>query len=126
MAITHGANVRTAIANTIKEAIDNGVANAKFRLKDAGDVVLATVDLQDPAFADAVSGVINLNGTPLQNLSAEASGTITKFDVIDGEDNIIFQGTATTSGGDITISNDAVVTGNLITIASPFQYTASL
>ena len=86
--------------------------------------MLATITLADPAFGAASSGVAALASLPKSG-TAVASGTADNFQLTDSDDNVIFSGsvTATGGGGDIEIDDTGITSGDTVT-CSAGGYTA--
>jgi hypothetical protein len=125
MAVTHGTATRTAAADTIVDRVDAGGGAGKLKIRDAANVVLATIALPATAFSAAVAGVATLLGVPLSDTSADATGTAANFVITDSADVTIFGGsvTATGGGGDLTVDNTSIVAGQTVTVTG-FTYTA--
>lgn len=124
MAITHGTTTRTAVADTVVDRLDAGLAAGKLKIR-ASTTVLATITLADPAFGAAVNGVATLAGTPLDD-AATATGTADNFQATDSDDNVVFSGTvtATGGGGDLTLDTTVISSiGQIVTITGG-SYTA--
>ena len=126
MSLVHTTAVRNTLADAIDTAVNQGSAAGNFIVQDSGDVVLAEITLQDPAFGASSSGTITLAGTPLEDSSADASGTAAKFRFRDSDDTEIFRGTitATGGGGDVEIDNTSIAVGQIVRLTS-FTYSAS-
>lgn len=124
MAITHSATLRNDFASDVLTRMDAGTTNpsARFILKE-GATVLATIALDNPC--GAVSGeVLTFSGFP-KTVAASASGTPDSFDITDRDNNVIWSGSAGTSGTDAILSSSTTTSGLNITINSPFSYTAA-
>lgn len=117
MAITHPTTVRNALANLIDDQVNAGSTYGKLKLLTSGDSLLCAITLQDPAYGAAVTGTITLQGTPLEG-TASGTGTIAKFTITDSDDNIIVQGSAAESGGDLTVDNDNVETDQTVRVTA--------
>lgn len=126
MALTHTTAVRNALADLIDDQVNAGTPPGTFVLQTSADAILATITLGNPAFGAAASGVITLAGTPLEDTSADATGTAAKFRFRNQAGTEIFQGTvtATGGGGDIEIDNTSIASGQVVRLTS-FTYTAS-
>lgn len=118
MALTHATAVRNALADLIDSLINTGSGTSKIRFRD-GSSTIVDIDLQDPAFGAASSGVITLQGTPLSALAAN-TGDIDNFQILDQNGTVIVSGTvtATLGGGDIEINNISVNSGQEVAITS--------
>jgi hypothetical protein len=124
MAITHSTAMRTVLADAVDTAINTGAGTATLVIKD-GAAALATINLQNPAFGAASSGVITLAGVPLSDASADATGTADSFDIEDRDGTVVISGTVTASagGGDIELDNTSINITQSVEITS-LTYTA--
>ncbi len=128
MALTLSTSAKNASANAVVDLVDVGSANAQgiMRIKTAqGGTTLVNINLGNPAFGDASSGTATLLGVPRTGV-AVASGNAAWFDVLDCDENIIYSGTvtATGGGGDAIIDTVAIQTNDTIqlnshTVAAP-------
>lgn len=64
MAITLVNAARSAACDAVVDLCDGGVGAGKLKLKSAGDVLLCTITLADPAFGAAANGVATAAGLP--------------------------------------------------------------
>lgn len=103
--------LETALRNVLADAIDNeintGAGTATFLFETSGDVEVATIDLQNPAFGAAAAGVITLQGVPLSDTSA-TGGTTVQASVFDRDASKQFEMTVGTSGTEIIISSTVI------------------
>lgn len=113
MAVTHPTAMRNILADAIDTAVNGGGGAGKLKILTSGDAVLATITLSATAYGAADAGVITLAGTPLE-AEATGTGTAAKYTVCDFADTIIHQGSVATSGGDLTIDNTSIVTGQTV------------
>jgi len=101
----------TALRNVLADAIDNeintGAGTATFVFETSGDVEVATINLQNPAFGAAATGVITLQGVPLSDSSA-TGGTTVQASVFDRDTTKQFELTVGTSGTEIIISSTVI------------------
>lgn len=133
MALTHVTAIRNALADYVVDAIDANTGNASGHVqitKTAGNYtganLLAEIALANPAFGAASSGTATALGVPVEDSSADNTGTATEFRVIDRASNEVFKGTvtATGGGGDMELSSTGITAGDAVRINS-FTYTAS-
>jgi hypothetical protein len=104
--------------------IRTGAPPANCGTADSG-TVLATLNLPSDWMAAAASGAKSLSGT-WQDSSADAAGTAAHFRIYDsGGSTCHCQGTitATGGGGDLTLDNVSIASGQQVTITS-FTITA--
>jgi len=103
--------LETALRNVLADAIDNeintGAGTATFVFETSGDVEVATINLQNPAFGAAATGVITLQGVPLSDSSA-TGGTTVQASVFDRDTTKQFELTVGTSGTEIIISSTVI------------------
>lgn len=126
MAITHSTAAKQASTNAITALVDAGVGAGYFTLTTSGDAVLVTIPFSDPAFGTAdANGLATADVTPALSAAASGSGDAAKVKVYDSADTLIFSGTvtATGGGGDLTLDNVNIASGQTVTISS-FTYNA--
>lgn len=133
MALTHITAVRNGLADYVVDLIDVGSTNAAGHVqisKTAGNYaganLLAEIALANPAFGAASSGTATALGVPVEDSSADNTGTALEFRVVDRNVAEVFKGTvtATGGGGDMELSSTAITAGDAVRINS-FTYTAS-
>jgi hypothetical protein len=113
--------MRDAIANAVDTRIG---ATATIELQTSGDVEVATISLDNPAFGDSSTGVITLAGVPLSDTNA-TGGTMAKFVIKSGGTTTEITGSVGTSGEDInfagglTVGAADTVTLTALTITCP-------
>lgn len=120
MALTLETSVRNAMADAIDATVNTGAGTATFKFETAADAEVAAVNLQNPAFDAAGTGgvgVIQLQGTPLQDTTA-AGGTIEHFSIYDRNSAKCLEGTVQTTGGDVTISSLSVTANDTVELTS--------
>ena len=115
-------SIETAIGVSPTLEIRSGTVPASCATADSG-TVLATMALPSDWLAAAASGVKSLSGT-WQDISADATGTAGHFR-IKASTTCHIQGTITITagGGDMTLDNTSIATGQQITITA-FSITA--
>lgn len=127
MAIQLSTTVRNAILDAVETAIGTsavlkirtGAAPANVATADSG-TVLATLSLPSDWMAAASSGSKALAGT-WQDASADATGTAAHFRIYASDGTTAhLQGTvtATGGGGDLTLDNTSIASGQSITITA--------
>lgn len=87
--------------------------------------VLAEITLNDPAFGNAAdntgSARASANGLPVEDSSANATGTATWFRLVDSDDNVILQGDVSTTAagtGDMQMNSTSIQSGAAVSITS--------
>jgi hypothetical protein len=111
--------VESTIGTSAIMEIRSGAAPADCSEADSG-TVLATLNLPSDWMAAASSGSKALAGT-WEDSSADATGTAAHFRIKDsGGSTCHIQGTvtATGGGGDLTLDNTSIASGQAITISS--------
>jgi hypothetical protein len=127
MAVQLSVAVRNARLDSIESTIGtsailrirSGAQPATCATADSG-TVLATLNLPVDWMAAASSGSKALSGT-WQDLSADAAGTAGHFRIYDSGGTVCgIQGTitATGGGGDMTLDNTSIASGQQVTITS--------
>lgn len=133
MALQLSATVRNAMLDAIETAVGatavlkirTGAAPANVATADSG-TVLATLTLPADWMAAASSGSKSKSGT-WEDTSADATGTAAHFRVYASDGTTAhMQGTvtATGGGGDMTLDNTSITSGQVVTITS-FTLTAA-
>lgn len=119
MAITLSTIGRNAACNGTVDAIDGG-APGKLVLKSAGDVVLCTITLNNPAFGAAATGAAALVVSPaLSGTGTAAAGTgtlATKFDFTTSADAAIISGTVGVGSGELQLDNNSIAENQTVNI----------
>lgn len=112
-------SIETTIGTSAVLKIRSGAQPATCATADSG-TVLATLNLPSDWMAAASSGSKSILGT-WQDLSADATGTAGHFRIYDsGGTTCGIQGsiTATGGGGDMTLDNTSIASGQTVTITS--------
>jgi len=117
MALTLETALRDDLANQIDDTINTGAGTATIEFQTSGDVEVATINLQNPAFGASSTGTITLQGTPLQDTNA-TGGTTAQFELNDRDNTKQLEGTVATSGADINISSTAIGAGDTVELTS--------
>lgn len=116
--------IETAIGTSAVLKLRTGAAPANCTAADSGTVV-ATMALPSDWMAAASGGTKALSGT-WQDTSADAAGTAAHFRIYDSTGTVChMQGTvtATGGGGDMTLDNPVLASGQQVTITA-FTLTA--
>jgi len=127
MTIQHSVAVRNARLDAIETTIGtspimrlrSGAKPANCAAARSG-TVLAELTLPSDWLAAASSGTKSKSGT-WQDLSADASGTVGHYEIVDSGGTVCHeQGTvtATGGGGDMTIDNTVIASGQQITVTA--------
>jgi hypothetical protein len=104
------------------QAASTGTATAgSIVIQDAGSVVLATIALPTTPFTVSGSAPVRatLQGVPLSDTSADASGTASKAEIRNNGGTAIVTGlTVGVSASDINLTSTAITVGQTVTITS--------
>lgn len=124
MAVTHSLAVRQGIANFVVDQLDEGTPPGKLIYRTSGDVEVATLPFNNPAFGSADgSGVCTANA--LTPDTSATGGTVAKATLENaaGTMKATCSVTGTGGGGDIEMSSVTVSAGQTVTQDS-LTYTA--
>lgn len=130
MSFTHVESLRNVLADAVDTDINTGAGTAVLEIQTSGAVVLATINLDNPAFGAASAGVITLAGVPLSDTNADSTGTAERWLIKDRDGAAVLTGgansvTLAAGGGDIELSSLGITAGDTVTITS-LTYTASV
>ncbi len=110
--------IETTIGTSAIVRIRTGAPPANPAAADTG-TVLATFNLAPDWAAAASSGSKAFNGTPIEDASADNTGTAGHYRVYDsGSTTCHMQGTVGTSGSDMIIDNTSITSGQTVQITS--------
>lgn len=128
MAIRLATATRNALANAFVTQADSGTGAATVKIytgtqpasaNDAigGATLLVTFTLSDPSFGAASAGAVTLAGTP-KSASAVATGTAGWFRLETSTPGTVIDGsvTATGGGGDMTVDNTSITSGQTVNL----------
>lgn len=99
--------LRNAIGDAIDAEINTGAGTSNLQFETSGDVEVATIDFQNPAFGNAAAGVITLNGVTLSDTSA-TGGTTVQASIYDRDATKQIELTVGTSGTEIIITSTVI------------------
>lgn len=129
MAIRLATATRNALADAVTTRADAGAGAATIKVytgaqpASANDAatgtLLATFTCSDPSFGAAATGVITLAGTP-KTATAAATGTAGWFRMESSTPAAVIDGSVTASGGggDMTVDNTSITTGQTVNLTS--------
>jgi hypothetical protein len=128
MTIQLSVAVRNAMLNAIETAIGmtavikmrSGAAPANNAAADSGTVI-STITCAADYMGDSTAGVKSFSNVPLTDNAADAAGTIGHYRVYSSDGTTChMQGTVTLTGagGDMTVDNNVVQTGQQFSITS--------
>lgn len=121
MTLTLATTARTAMCDALVDLLDAGTGAATIQIRSgsrpanpntaATGTLLATITCEDPAFGAASSGAATIADPDA--VTGVADDTATWFRALDSDDNPVFDGsvTATGGGGDLTLATTTVSTG---------------
>jgi len=118
---------RNAACNGIVDLVDGGSSNGYIEIRtgsvpatpataDSG-TLLATLNMSDPAFGAAATGVATANSIT-SDTNVDATGTAAHFRIKDSDANVVMQGTVGTSGADINFDDVSFISGGTAAISS--------
>ena len=126
MAVTYTTAVKGARMSAVVAQIDAGAGPGKLKIRDASNVVLATLTLTDPC--GTVSGdTLTFDFDPdITDSSADASGTAANAIITDSNDVTCVSGlTVGASGTNVILDSVSITAGQAVTITTgSFQHAA--
>ena len=118
MAVTYTTAVKSARMTAVVNEIDAGAGAGKLKIRDSGNVVLATITLTDPS-GTVSNGVLTFDFDPDISTTASASGTAANAIITDSNDVTVISGlTVGTSGTDIILDSTSITSGQTVTITT--------
>lgn len=120
MSVTYSTAAKNARLDAVAALIDAGASPGKLKIRDSGNVVLATLTLADPCAAAAALGVLTFDFDPdISDTSADATGTANNAIFTDSADTTVISGlTVGTSGSDINLDSVSITAGQTVTITT--------
>lgn len=113
--------LQTSLRNALADTIDAQVGTAGYmEITTSGDGELATFTFQNPAFdagGTGGAGVIQLQGTPIQDTNANA-GTAAKFRIFASGAVLQLEGVVAVSGQDLDLSSLSIGAGDTVELTS--------
>ncbi len=118
MALTLENITRNAIADAVDATI-NIAGPGTLQFQTAASAEVATITFSNPAFGDAVNGVITADVTPALSDTDAAGGIMTKFVINNGTPALVLTGTVSTAAADINFAGGTTVgVGDTVTLTS--------
>lgn len=99
--------LQNILADTIDTEINTGAGTSNLQFETSGDAEVATIDFQNPAFGNAVVGVLTLQGVTLSDLSATGGVTV-QASIYDRDGTKQLEMTVGTAATEIIISSTTV------------------
>jgi len=99
--------LQNILADQIDTEVNTGVGTSNMKFETSGDVEVATIDFQNPAFNAAVIGVLTLQGVTLSDTSA-TGGTTVQASIFDRDGTKQWENTVGTSGTEIIITSTVI------------------
>ena len=100
MALIHQATAQNAATDGVVDRIEDGASAGTFRIFTAAfGTQLVQINLDDPSFDSASSGLSTLANVAKLSGTATSSGLAAAWALMDSFDNHIIEGTITESGG---------------------------
>lgn len=119
--------VRNAMVDAAVDLADAGAGAGEVRVytgtqpasanNAASGTLLVTFTLSDPAFGAAASGSASGASMP-KSATAAATGTAGWARVVDSNGNAVYDGSVATSGGDFTIDNTSITSGQTVNLTA--------
>jgi len=109
--------LRNVLADAIDAEINTGAGTATLLFETSADAEVATINLQNPAFGAAATGVITLQGVPLSDTSA-TGGTVAQASIYDRDSTKQLEMTVGTSATEIIISSTSVAATDQVDLNS--------
>lgn len=116
MAVTLSTAARNAACDAVVDLVDAGSGAGKVRIR-ASTTTLVDIALADPAFGAASTGTATAASLPRSGTAA-AGGTADNFQVLDSDNNVIWSGTAGTSGTDMILDNTSIANGQTVNLTA--------
>lgn len=130
MALRLATATRNAAADAVADLADGGASAGTVKVYSgtqpasandaASGTLLVTFTLNDPAFGAAASGVATLDVDPAISATAAATGTAGWFRMESSTPGTVIDGsvTATGGGGDMTVDNTSITSGQTVNLTS--------
>lgn len=96
--------LQNLVADFIDTEVNTGAGTSNMKFETSGDVEVATIDFQNPAFGASVVGVLTLQGVTLSDTSA-TGGTTAQASIFDRDGTKQWENTVGTGGTEIIISS---------------------
>lgn len=130
MAVRLATATRNSACDAVVDAVDGGTGAGTVKIYSgtqpasannaASGTLLVTFTLNDPAFGAAASGAASLVVSPAISATAAATGTAGWFRMETSTPGTVIDGsvTATGGGGDMTVDNTSITSGQTVNLTS--------
>jgi hypothetical protein len=117
MAVNYSTTVKNA---RLQAAIDAIGSAGLLKIGTTGmGTVLATITLGSPAFSAPSGGAMNLNGAPISDTAADATGAAAAAQITTSGGTVVIDGlTVSTTGANINLNSVAIQVNQTVTISS--------
>lgn len=117
MALTLETGMRDDLANQMDDSINVGGGTSNMKLETSGDVEVATLNFQNPAFGASATGTITLQGTPIEDTSA-TGGVVAQFSIFARDGVKELEGVVAVTGQDLDLTSLTVGAGDTVELTS--------
>src|SRR5688572_3362938 len=113
MAITLSTKARNAACDAVCALPNEGTGPGKLRIR-ASSTTLVDIPLNDPAFGAAATGVATADITPALSAAATAAGVADNYQVLDSDNEVMWDGTVGESGADLNLQNTDIAVDQVV------------
>lgn len=107
-------DIRDDIADLVVGEVDKGASNGSLVLLTSGNSAAVTFELASPAFLPATDGVCVADlGAGVEDNNA-AGGTVTQFEIRDGDGSWVIRGTVGPSDADFILADPNIDPGDRV------------
>ena len=120
MGVTLSTSARNVLCDAIVDEVDIGAGAGTIEFYTASfATLLSDITFNEPAFTASVAGVCSADVDPaLQDTSANNTGTVEAFRILNGESQPLLSGTVSASGGDINFNTTSINLADSVSITS--------
>ena len=123
MAITLGSAFAAYIEGILSRGATIATTPVGFRFKSSGGATLCDISVSNTDFNSSGALVAAVSGTATANADGATAATV--FELLDSDQNVMFEGTVGTSGADINFDDNVWTNGGVVTLNS-FQFSQPL
>ena len=110
--------VRSSLADQLDTLVNTGTGTAQMVFETSGDASLCPIDLENPAFGSASSGVITLSLGSGKTGTVSTGGTVAQLSFYDRDGTKVWEMSVAVSGSDVDITSTSVSTDDVIEVTS--------